>query len=458
MTRHVRALQRLISGDVFVRDDLDYERLRRGWDLSINHFPALILVPRNVADVAAGIRFAAESGWGVGVQSTGHGVLYPADDNLLIVTSRMAKIQVDVEARTARVEAGVTWRQVLDAITPFGLAALLGSSPDVGVVGYMLGGGIGWLGRRYGFGADSVRGIDIVSADGILRHASSSENRDLFWGVRGGGGNFGVVTAMEFDLYMVPAVYGGNLIYPAELARDALRFYRDWIATVPDELSSWIAIMRFPPLPQVPATFRGKTLVLLIGAFAGNAVEGRSWVQPWLDWHAPIDNTFREMPFSEVGTISKDPAEPTAMCGSSDMLDHLSDAAIDLIVDHAIAPRSQLGLNVVRHAGGAMARASAEASAVGNRDAQLYLFTAGMAATPEAAAAVQSEIQRYRTALQPHVRGGMWLNFMNGNGAGATARIKEAFGAETHQRLLALKAKYDPNNIFRFSFQLGGPR
>jgi FAD/FMN-containing dehydrogenase len=156
----------------------------------------------------------------VGVQSTGHGVLHPADDNLLIVTSRMVAVQVDVGARTARVEAGVTWRQVLDAITPYGLAALIGSSPDVGVVGYMLGGGIGWLSRCHGFGADSLRRIDIVTADGALRHASSSENSDLFWGLRGGGGNFGVVTAMEFDLYPVPTIYGGNLIYGGELARN----------------------------------------------------------------------------------------------------------------------------------------------------------------------------------------------------------------------------------------------
>jgi FAD/FMN-containing dehydrogenase len=321
----------------------------------------------------------------------------------------------------------------------------------------MLGGGIGWLSRRHGFGADSLRRIEIVTADGVFRHASSSENSDLFWGLRGGGGNFGVVTAMEFDLHPLPTIYGGNLIYGGELARDALRFYREWIATVPDELSAWMAIMKFPPSPQVPELFRGKTLVLLIGAFAGSAAEGSSWIQPFLDWQTPIRNTFREMPFSEVGTISKDPAEATAMYGSSEMLDHLSDAAIDVIVEHATDPRSPLTLNVVRHAGGAMARASAEGSAVGNRDAQLYLFMAGMAPTPEAGTALQCEVQRYRTALRQHVRGGMWMNFMNGNGAGARARIKEAYGAEAHRRLLAVKAKYDPNNTFRFSFQLGGP-
>jgi hypothetical protein len=448
------ALKQRVSGEVLVSDSAHYERLRRGWDLSVDQRPALILVPRDAADVAAGVRFAVENGWGVGVQSTGHGVLYPADDSLLIVTSPMTSVEVDAGACTARVGAGVKWQQVLKAIAPFGLAALMGSSPDVGVVGYMLGGGIGWLSRRYGFGADSLRRIEIVTADGVLRQASSSESSDLFWGLRGGGGNFGVVTAMQLELYPVPTVYGGNLIYPAEYSRDALRRYRDWIATVPDELSSWTAIMRFPP--QAPEPFREKTFVLLIAAFAGDAAEGESWIQPWLDWRTPIDNTFRELPFSEIGTISKDPIEPTAMYCSSDMIDSLSDAAIDLIVQRASDPRSSLGFHVLRHAGGAMARPPAEANAVGNRDAQLYLFMAGTAKGSEAVAAIQSELRCYRTALAPHVRGGMWLNFMNGNGDGAKARIKEAYQADVHERLLALKAKYDPSNTFRFSFQFGG--
>ena len=448
------ALRQQVSGDVLVRGDRDYERLRRGWDLSIDQFPALILVPRTVADVVAGVRLAADSGRGVAVQSTGHGVLYPADDGLLIVTSRMTAIQTYVEARRARVEAGVRWRQVLEAVTPYGLAALMGSSPDVGVVGYMLGGGIGWLSRRYGFGVDSVRRIDVVTADGVVRHASSSEHRDLFWGLRGGGGNFGVVTALEFDLYPVPKVYGGNLVYSGDLARDALRFYRDWLTTIPDELASWMAIMKFPASPQVPEIFRGKTLVLLIGAFAGTARDGHSWIRPWLDWSPPIHDSFRELPFSEVGTISQDPVAPTAMFGSSETLDRLSDAAIDVIVQHATDPRSPLSLSVVRHAGGAMARVPAEPSALRHRDTQLFLFMGGIASPSGAARALQDEVQRYRAAMQPHVQGGMWLNFMNGNGQGAKARIQAAYGVEAHQRLLDLKATYDPTNTFRFSFQL----
>ena len=454
-TAAVRALRERIVGDVFVRGDADYERFRRGWELSIDQYPALVLVPREVSDIVAGVRMATESGLGVAVQSTGHGVLYPADDHVLIVTSRLSRVDVDVGARTARVQAGVLWRQVLEAIKPHGLAALVGSSPDVGVVGYMLGGGIGWLSRRYGFGADSLRRIQLVTADGAIRHASTDENPDLFWGLRGGGGNFGVVTAMEFELYPVPTVYGGNLIYPAEHARDVVRFYRDWIEQIPDELTSWLAIVKFPPLPEVPEAFRGKTLVLLSGAFAGKAVDGEPWLRPWLDWRAPLDNTFREMPFSEVGTIAHDPVEPLALFGSSEMLDDLTDAAIDAFVAQATDPSSPISLNVLRHVGGAIARVPTEATAIGNRDAKLYLLTAGPTPTPEATAAMKNAVERYRALLNPHVRGGVWMNFMSGNGAGAEARMGEFYSPETLERLLALKAKYDPNDVFRFGFQLG---
>lgn len=453
----IKGLQGQVAGSIVTPDDPTYEQLRRGWDLTIDQCPALILVPHNATDIAEGIRFAREAGWGVAVQSTGHGTLYPCDDNLLIVTSRLTSVQVDVEARIARAEAGAKWQQVLDVATPHGLAPLLGSSPNVGVVGYMLGGGIGWLARRYGFGADSLRSIDIVTADGVFRRASPTENNDLFWGLRGGGGNFGVVTAMEFGLYPVATVYGGHLVYPVELARDALRFYRDWIKTVPVELTSSMAIMKFPTLPQVPAAMRGKTETSLWAVYAGSAAEGEALIEPWLDWNTPISNDFREMPFSEIGSITNDPVDPTAEYGSSDMFDELSDDAIDVIVGYATDSASPFIVNVLRHAGGAIARVHPDASAIGNREAQLFLLMGGAVPTSEALAAIKAYNQQFRAALQPYARGGVWLNFMNGNGSGARERIKEAYSPETYERLRALKAKYDPHNVFRFSYQLVTP-
>jgi FAD/FMN-containing dehydrogenase len=450
--KSVEQLQKQLKGSVLTPDHPDYDQIRRGWDLSIDHHPALIIVPTNAQDVVAGVQYAREAGLNIAVQSTGHGMQYPADDSLLIVTSRMSKVQVDVEARKAKVEAGAIWKNVLDAATPHGLAPLLGSSPHVGVVGYSLGGGIGWLARRYGLAADSVRAVDIVTADGVLRHASPTENSDLFWGLRGGGGNFGVVTALEIQLYPVATVYGGTLTYPGDSARDALRFFRDWIKTVPDELTSSIRIMKFPPLPQLPEAMRGKTVVMVQAAFAGDAAQGEAWIRPWLDWNQPTTNTFQEIPFSEIGTISNDPVDPAAGFGSNEMLDSLSDAAIDVIARYATDSASPFALNELRHAGGAISGVAADANAIGNRDVQLFFQIGGPVFSPEAHTAMLAYLPRYKEAMKPYLRGGVYLNFMKGREA--SARVKDAYRPESYERLLALKAKYDPDNLFRFSYQL----
>ena len=446
-----------IAGSLLAAGDPGYEQARRGWNLSIDQRPALVLIAENVHDVVAGVRLAQAAGLGIAVQLSGHGIQQPAQEALLIVTSRMNSVQVDPAARTARVEAGAMWRQVLAASTPLGLAPLMGTSPDVGVAGFTLGGGIGWLARRYGLAADSVRSFDIVTPDGQLRHASSTENDDLFWALRGGGGNFGVVTGLEFSLYPVATLYGGNLTYPARLAGEALRFFRDWTRTVPRELTSSIAIGKFPSLPQVPAALRGKTEVTVRAAFTGRAEDGRALIQPWLDWQAPDSNSFREMPFAEVATIQNDPVNPTSSTAACEMFDELSDAALDLIVHHTSDPASPLLFSLLLQAGGAIAEAEASSSAIGNREASFYLVMGALVAAPEACAAPQAAIRRYQADLRPHLRGGVYLNFISGCIAQAETRqrTKDAYRAESFQRLAALKAKYDPDNLFRFSFQLG---
>ncbi len=445
-------LKRQVSGSVFTPDDAAYEQARLTWNRATNQHPALILVPNNTQDVIAGVRFAREAGLGVAVQSTGHGVHHPADGGVLVVTSQMTAIQVDVEARTARAEAGVVWQQVLDKATPYGLAPLLGSSPHVGVIGYSLGGGIGWLARPYGLAADSVRAVDIVTPDGELRYASATENSDLFWGLRGGGGSFGVVTAIEFALYPVATIYGGHLIYPGQLAGKALRFFRDWANTAPDELTSSIQIVKLPSLPIVPEALRGQKQVIVRAVYAGDAAKGEALIQEWLDWRTPITNEFHEMPFTEIGTVSNDPTDPRSMHYSNEMLDALSDDAIDVIVRRATNSASPLLANELRHAGGAIARVAADANAIGNRDAAFYLTMAALTPTSEAQSAVEAYIQEYQGELRPYVRGGVYLNFVRGSEA--HRRIRDAYLPESYARLRALKAKYDPDNLFRFGYHL----
>ncbi len=451
----IQTLREQVRGDVFTPDSADYETTRRGFNLLIDHHPALILVADDAQDIVAAVNYARQQGLGIAVQLTGHGIQHPADDALLIVPSRMTAVTVDADAHTARAEAGALWQHVLDAATPYGLAPLMGTAPRVGVVGYTLGGGLGWLARRYGLAVDAVRSVDIVTPDGVLRRANADENSDLFWAVRGGGGNFGVVTAIEFDLYPVSKVYGGSLIYPGEAALDVLRFFRDWVKNVPDELTSMLGIIKFPNIPQLPEHLRGQTMVNVRAAYAGPAESGAALIQPWLDWRAPTSNLFREMPFSEIGVITNDPTTPTASYASSEMFDSLSDEALEIIARAITDPQTPLLFVDLRHALGAVARVDASKSAVGNREATFYFQIAGLAMTPPMRDAVRAYITHVGSELRPYARGGVYQNFMAG--AEANYRAKDAYGAANLDRLIALKAKYDPDNQFRYSYQLVTP-
>jgi FAD/FMN-containing dehydrogenase len=441
-----------VSGKVLFPGDPDYDKTRRGWNLTVDQHPALILVAADVEDVIAGVRFANAQNLGVAVQITGHGVKFPADDNLLIVTTQLNKVKVDAQARTARVEAGVIWQQVLDAATPHGLAPLLGTSPHVGVVGYTLGGGFGWLGRLYGLAADSVRSIDVVTPDAVLRHTSPTKNSELFWALLGGGGNFGVVTALEFALYPVAKLYGGMLTYPGAVAADALRFYREWVKNAPDELTTHFVIFKYPDMPQLPDAVRGKTLVLVRAAYSGNAAEGEKLMQPWLQWQTPLANSFREMPFAEVATISNDPVDPVPTHATNDLLNELSDEAIEIIVRYATNDAAPIAFNELRHAGGAIARADTSANAIGNRDASFFLTIGGLAFNPQLHAAIDNYVHQYKQELRPYLHGGIYLNFSETKEA--RARVKDAYLPQNYERLLALKHKIDPKNLFRYSFPL----
>jgi FAD/FMN-containing dehydrogenase len=233
-TKPLAQLRASISGQVITPEDTGYNAARQAWNLAVNQHPALIVIAQTADDIAEAVRFADAQDLSIAVQATGHGVIREASDSLLLVTSQLTDVRVDPSTRTAWVSAGAKWGRVLAQTQPFGLAPLLGSSPDVGAIGYTLGGGMGWLARKYGLSTDSVNRFELVTADGEIIRASREENADLSWGLRGGGGNFGVVTGMEIRLYPVTTVYAGNLYYPAQNAREVYAHYRQWIATAPD--------------------------------------------------------------------------------------------------------------------------------------------------------------------------------------------------------------------------------
>ena len=449
-------LQSRIQGTVITPDDPQYDEARRAWNLTVEQHPAVIVVATSATDVIEATQFARREGLSISVQSTGHGIVRPANDSLLIITSKMKNIRVDAASQTAWIEAGAKWGEVLEKTQAVGLAPLLGSSPDVGVVGYTLGGGLGWLGRKYGLATDSVRFFELVTADGQLLRASDTENSDLFWGLRGGGGSLGIITGMEVKLYPVSTVYGGNLLYPIEAAKEVYARYRDWIAAAPDELTSSIVIMNFPPFPQVPDFLRGQSFVMVRGCYCGPIQQGEALVQSWRDWQAPLVDDFKAMPFSQVATISNDPVDPIAARSTGAWLRELSDEAIDILIRYGASNNgrgpSPFVFAEVRHVGGAVARGSSQANAYGNRDASLLLQMVGPTPTPEADDHLRQYTGQIKAQLQPYLTGGVYMNFLEGEES--QQRVTDGYSAETYRRLAALKAKYDPDNRLQSGFDI----
>ena len=442
-----------LKGEVYVPGDEGYDGARAAWNLNAHQHPAVVVVAEGAADVLAAVRLARDEGLGVGVMATGHGVAAPCDGGVLINTSRMRGVRVDPEARTARVEPGALWADVIPEAQEHGLAGLVGSASGVGVVGYTMGGGFGWLGRKYGFNAGSVREADVVTADGELIRVSAYKNADLFWGLKGGGGNFGIVTSLEFDLYPLTTIYGGNLFYPVERAREVLELYSRWVETLPDEMTSAVAFLNFPPLPQVPDPLRGGSFIAVRGCYCGEPPErGEELLKPWRERIGePIVDTFRVMPYAAIDAISMDPVDPLGAYGHSELLRELSPEAIETLVEVAGADSgSPLIMLELRQLGGALSRPPADLSPMGHSDSPFIVNGIGATPTPEMARAVQAHLAYVAEAVRPHASGANYVNFVDLDGA-TPERVRAAYSPEDWERLRALKDRHDPDNLFRFN-------
>jgi FAD/FMN-containing dehydrogenase len=439
-------------GPVFRPGDDGYDAERAGFNLAVQHRPELIVGATGPQDVMAAVRYAADRGLAVAVLTTGHGPASPADNQVLINTRRMSGISVDPLTRTARVGGGVRWSQVLPHTSAHGLAPLNGSSPHVGVVGYTLGGGVGPLGRSYGFAADRVRRIDLVTADGTLRHVTADDEPELFWAVRGGKGNFGVVVSLEFGLVPVPRLYGGGLYFAAEAAADVLHAYQQWVRTVPDEMSSSVLLIEFPPVPAVPEPLRGRYVAHLRVAYTGPAAEGERLVEPLRGIGPPVLDTLAELSYGDVGTIYNDPTEPAPAHDSNIALHTLDAGAVDTIMSLAGPGTGSPLIIELRQLGGAYARPPALPSAVGGRDAAHMLFAACIV-QPGRAGAARSAHQHLHEKMRPWSTGGTIYNF-SGVDDTDPERVKQAFAPADHARLARTKAAYDPANMFRLGFTI----
>jgi hypothetical protein len=334
----------------------------------------------------------------------------------------------------------------------FGLAGLLGSSSGVGVVGYTMGGGFGWLGRKYGFNADGVREADVVTADGELRRVSAYEYPDLFWGLKGGGGNFGVVTSLEFALYPLTTVYGGDLFYPMERAPEVLDLFSRWVETLPDEVTAAVTFLNIPPIPEIPEPLSGGSFISVRGCYCGEPPEaGEELLRPWRDFGEPVVDTFRVMSYREMDMISMDPVDPIGAYTHVEMLGDLTPEAIDTLVEVAgVDSGSPLIQLELRRLGGALTRPPADLSPIGRRDSKYTMQGVGATPAPEVAQTVQAHLAYVAEAMSPYKTGATYINFLELDGA-SPERVRAAYSPEDWERLVELKDRYDPDNLFRFN-------
>jgi FAD/FMN-containing dehydrogenase len=449
--RDIAGLQDGFRGELLRPDDADYEDARQVWNRSINRFPALIARCAGAADVIDSVNFARENGLLLAVRSGGHSFpgLSVCDGGLVIDLSPMKGIRVDPEARTARAQAGVLLGELDRETQAFGFAVPAGIVTHTGLSGLTLGGGIGWLMRKYGLTIDQLLSVDLITAEGELVKASEKENADLFWGVRGGGGNFGIVTEFEFRLNPVgPIVVAGPIFWPMEESPNVLRFYREWIAEAPDELMTIVIHRKAPPLPFVPPELHGKLVVGVVCCYAGAVEEGEKVVKPLREFGSPVLDLCVPKPFRTHQAMF-DPSFPHGWwyyMRSCDVA-QLSDEVIDITVDHSLRINSPLTAFPIWQRGGAAARVGEEETAFGGRgDGHTFNITA-ITATAEGFDEEREWVRNFWSALEPY-HAGAYVNFLMEEGE---ERVREAYGAEKYDRLKVLKRRYDPENLFRLN-------
>jgi hypothetical protein len=452
----VDALRGRVHGPVYLAGHDDADGLAAeaaGWNVAVQHRPTVVVGATCAADVAAAVSWARGHDLPIAVQATGHGPVRPAADCLLISTRRMQGVAVDPDRRVARVQAGVTWAKVLEAAAGFSLTPLVGSSSHVGAVGYTLGGGMGPLGRKHGFAADHVHAVEIVTADGELRRASAHEEPELFWGVRGGKSNLGIVTAMEIGLVPGDALVGGGLFFAGASAAAVLHAFGSWAPTLPEEVTASIAVLRLPVLEELPPPLRGQAVVHLRFASTGLPPEEadrllapmRAAGDIVLGYVGPILPT-------ELDSVHMDPVDPMPVWEKGMLLSELPAEAVDALLATA-GPQLEVPLIVaeLRQMGGALGRQPEVPNSVSGRNAAWSLQVIGPAA-PGLTEIVSAVGRGVLAALAPWQAPGCLVNFL-GEVSGPD-EVTAAYPPEVAGRLLELKERFDPDRVFSFGYSL----
>jgi FAD/FMN-containing dehydrogenase len=442
-------LERSFRGQLVRPGDPAYDEQRKVWNGSIDRSPALVARCAGAADVIAAVRFARATGLVVAVRGGGHSFpgLSVCDGGVVIDLGPMNGIRVDPEARTVRAQAGVLLGELDRETQAFGLAVPSGIVTHTGLAGLTLGGGIGWLMRKHGLTIDQLLAVDVVTAEGELVRASETENPDLFWGLRGGGGNFGIVTEFEFRLNPVgPIVLAGPIFWPMSDSANVLRFYREWIAEAPDELMTIVVHRKAPSVPFVPPDLRGELVVAVVPCYAGSVDDGERVVRPLRKFGSPVLDLCEPKPFlAHQGMF--DPSYPHGWSYYMRACDvaELTDEVIDITVDHSLRIGSPLTAFPIWQRGGAAARVDEQDAAFHGRAAGYTFNIAGATESAEGFDEEREWVRAFWAALAPH-HTSVYVNFLMDEGE---QRIRHAYGDQKYDRLKALKRRYDPDNFFR---------
>jgi FAD/FMN-containing dehydrogenase len=439
------SLRGLCGGAVHLPGDPGYDAARMPWNVAVQQHPAAVAYPASADEVVEVVRTARAAGLRVAPQGTGHnaGPLGSLAEVVLVRTSAMRDVLVDAEARTARVGAGALWIDVVEAVAPHGLAALHGSSPDVGVVGYSLGGGMGWYARELGLATNHVSAVEIVTGDGTLVRATAETEPDLFWAVRGGGGNFGIVTALEFRLFPIDTVYAGMLVWDRSEADRVLRAWARWTATAPDEVTTSFRILQLPPFEEIPAPIRGRQIVVIDGAVNDDDCMAEK-ILAELRALEPEMDTFARVPSASIVRLHMDPEGPTPSASATTVLSGMPADAIDTFLGQVgHGSQQSLLLAELRQLGGALGRPADGAGALPMLFGEFVLFGVAIAATPEMAATGQADADALVSVMAPWANGRQYLNFTE-HAVDTCAGYDEG----AYARLQAVRAAVDPAGTF----------
>ena len=432
-------------GKVVTPVDTGWDAARLAFNLTVDQHPTLIAYPSSPAEVAEVVRFAKERELRVAPQRTGHnaGPLGSLERTILLKTDDLGGVEIDASARRARVGSGMKWEHVVPRASEMGLAALHGSTPDVSIAGYSLGGGLGWYGRKHGLATNSITALEIVTADGELRRVDHDHESDLFWALRGGGGNFGVVTALEFDLYEVPELYAGVMFFPFERASEVLHAWHGLTAELPDEMTTVGRVIQFPPMEEIPEPMRGQSFAVVEGFFLGSEADGRDLLAPVREL-GPAMDTFAMVPPVGIAETHMDPPDPAPFVSDTQLLDELTPGAIDDFVA-VVGPESDSILTSVelRHTGGALGRAQEHHGALAKLEGSYVMFGGGIAMDPAMTVAHEAQMALLTDALRGY-EVGHYANFVE-----RSFDARGFYPDATYDRLARIKGEYDPDGVFR---------